>query len=182
MLDLTTMTSPDSTWKLRYDALDSGTIISNAGSLFNFNTIKRSKEFMINYNMRVRAINPRHIVIEDLDPESLKGEKYYTPNITIMPYEKVIDTVGLVDPIAKTSYLKVYPTPADGQLVVEVQELNKQIWVNLVDVYGRVVKNLYNENSGGSFLLNTSDIPAGVYFLQVRGTSKMEAIKVEIVH
>lgn len=168
-------------WTLNNGTLDSGKITKNGS--YNLTREKKSTEFLIGYNLRVRVIDNRHIVIEDITPESMKGDKYYTPLTSMTPYERSQDTTDVMDPIAHSSVLKVYPNPAHDQLTVEVSG-NGQTWVNLTDLYGRVVKNVYNGPVEGkdTFPIDAAEFPSGVYFLQVRGASRMEAIKVEIIH
>ena len=137
-------------------------------------------------SIRITALDSRHIIIADIDPESMQGDKYYIPQAAVVPYPKNSDTthVGVTDPIAQSNVLKVYPNPAHDQLTVEVAGKGRT-WVNLVDLYGRVVKNVYNgmleEGQNGQFPLNTSEVSSGIYFLTVQG-KKNEAIKVEIIH
>ena len=136
-------------------------------------------------NTRIRVIDNRHIIIEDVTPESMKGDRFFVPQAALTPYAKNDDTtgVGVYEPIAQTASIRAYPNPTDGMLNVEVSAQG-QTWVNLVDMYGRVVKNVYNGpvNEKDTFPLDASQIPSGIYFLQVRGTTKSEAIKVEIIH
>ena len=139
-------------------------------------------------NQRVRVIDNRHIVIEDITPESMKGDKFFVPQASLTPYAKNSDTThtDVIEPIAQTSSIRVYPNPSDGILNVEVNGGGKQTFVNLVDMRGHVVMNLFNEvleqGEKDTFQLNTSEFSSGIYFLQVRGTSKNEAIEVEIIH
>jgi hypothetical protein len=177
--DMNDTTAP---YSLNNGVLDSGKVIQKSGA-WNLTREKQATEFLIDFNMRVRVINPQHIVIEDISPEAMAGQKYAIPVVNSVPYKKSSDTTDVIDPIARSSVLKVYPNPASDQLTVEVSGQGRT-WVNLTDLYGRVVKNVYNGPVEGieSFPLSTGELPSGVYFLQVRGTNKAEAIKVEIIH
>ena len=177
------MNDPTAPWTLTNSMLDSGTVVKLSGALFTSKE-KTGTEFIIDYNLRVRVIGPQEFVIEDISTESLLGDKVITTNTAVTPFERSQDTTDVIDPIARSSVLKVYPNPAHDQLIVEVTGQG-QTWVNIVDMYGRVVKNVYNgvlENGTGTFPLNTNDLPSGVYFLHERGTQKSETIKIEVVH
>ncbi len=173
---------PNGRWALRYGVLEFGAVVYKTGVSYQINIERTDTVFTADYNLRVRKVSERHIVIEDINPESMKGDKFYTPQTALTPYERSQDTTDVIDPIAHSSVLKVYPNPAHDQLTVEVSGQG-HTWVNLTDIYGRVVKNVYNGEVEGneSFPLNTSDLSSGIYFLQVRGTNKAEEIKVEII-
>ncbi|MCL6088827.1 MAG: T9SS type A sorting domain-containing protein [Candidatus Marsarchaeota archaeon] len=171
-------------WTLRGGVLDSGEVKYNQWNQLEVVSEKTGTQFDLDHNLRVIVVSDRHIIIADVNPESMQGDKLYTPNTAVTPFERSQDTTGVTDPIAHSSVLKVYPNPAHDQLTVEVTGQG-QTWVNIVDIYGRVVKNVYNgvleDGQNGTFPLNTSDLSSGVYFLHVRGTNGTENIEFQIV-
>ncbi|MBK5283807.1 MAG: T9SS type A sorting domain-containing protein [Bacteroidia bacterium] len=80
----------------------------------------------------------------------------------------------------------VFPNPASDQITVSVQsELEIKYSAELVDINGRIVKQLMNDSlvSGTkqSFTFNISDIEAGIYFLLLKSKTGTAAKRIVIL-
>ncbi|UTW66581.1 T9SS type A sorting domain-containing protein [bacterium SCSIO 12643] len=72
----------------------------------------------------------------------------------------------------------VYPNPTKNQLKIKVNKNDTEsIEYNLVSINGMVVR---SQKSNGSFSFDVSDLPNGVYMLEVKGNQKNKIFKVFI--
>jgi hypothetical protein len=63
--------------------------------------------------------------------------------------------------------LKVFPVPAGSILNVELpQKSNSDIDASIIDVSGKVISAVRVHVVNGSFIIETKDLQAGIYFLQ----------------
>jgi len=89
---------------------------------------------------------------------------------------------GLKDVVAEQ--INVYPNPASESFVIEMPApVENQMSVNLVDLTGRSVHELFFEKGEQSKSVNTQELAGGIYILQI-GAGKAGVIrkKVMIVH
>jgi hypothetical protein len=105
----------------------------------------------------------------------------------------VMDTSKLAEVSIKTNYytgqqlLMPYPNPADKELVVKYHfDNNDEASVELVDMQGKVVKELMkNEIIKAGYTASPydiSNIPSGIYLLQLRTRERTQTEKVVITH
>lgn len=93
--------------------------------------------------------------------EDLTGSKKDDVNNTPENYN-----VGIID-VANVTLFKTYPNPAINQLTVEVSTVNnEEIYVELVDVLGRVVNT--NTITDDKTTFNTSTLTKGIYLVNVK--------------
>ncbi len=66
--------------------------------------------------------------------------------------------------------VELYPNPSNGSLHVKIQEQfpDQEIQLQVLNVFGQVVKNTIYSNSKGTFHINTSSLEPGVYFVNTR--------------
>jgi hypothetical protein len=81
---------------------------------------------------------------------------------------------------------RIYPNPAQNQITVEWFSLfNEIVNIDLVDMTGRVVKNIFNgEVIEGNISLTTSDVsnlPAGMYFMRYSSPTDVRINKVQLM-
>jgi hypothetical protein len=81
---------------------------------------------------------------------------------------------------------RIYPNPAQNQITVEwFNMFNEIVNIDLVDMTGRVVKNIYNgEVLEGNISLTTTDVsnlPAGMYFMRYSSPTDVRINKVQLM-
>lgn len=81
---------------------------------------------------------------------------------------------------------RIYPNPAQNQITVEWFSLfNEIVNIDLVDMTGRVVKNIFNgEVLEGNISLTTTDVsnlPAGMYFMRYSSPTDVRINKVQLM-
>ncbi len=101
----------------------------------------------------------------------------YLPNPSILP-----SVVTYVEPLNETS-IKVYPNPADKELLVEMPESVKQATsLEVTDQLGRTHSvGLFNEGEKAK-TIDTANLAEGMYILQVGDGSNAIRKKVIIIH
>ena len=73
--------------------------------------------------------------------------------------------------------LKVYPSPADEVIHVELPQIEEEISIKIVSTDGRVL--IEKMVAGKSnFSINIADLPVGIYFLEAMGTKEYGRTKV----
>jgi len=80
--------------------------------------------------------------------------------------------------------MSIIPNPANDNLTLEINLMKADnVTYSLINVLGSVVyKNNIGNTDGGKFNINTSDIPAGIYSLQLNTTKQTINRKVVIIH
>ena len=127
-------------------------------------------------NQRVRVIDNRHIVIEDITPESMKGDRFFVPQAALTPYAKNDDTtgVGVYEPVAQTASIRAYPNPASDFIEIAGADGEVRIW----DVLGseQLIVNSEQGNrqnnpltpfDKGNLRIDVSGLAPGVYFVRI---------------
>jgi hypothetical protein len=76
----------------------------------------------------------------------------------------------------------IYPNPAEGRAQVDfVSEVQDHVQIQLMDMQGRVIRQLYAgevaERELHSFELDGDELPGGVYLLKVAGESQQQVLK-----
>jgi uncharacterized delta-60 repeat protein len=86
------------------------------------------------------------------------------------------DLVGLSDPLAQNS-IAVYPNPTSGMLNVTNSVATEALSFRLLNLTGQVL--LYNQNmKPNDMVLDISEQPAGIYFLEFYTSSEASRIKI----
>src|SRR5205085_5915621 len=87
---------------------------------------------------------------------------------------------GIVKISNATSYsntLKVYPTPAQGQLTVQHAQLGASARVQISTMDGRVVRTIKPSNGASNTMVDLSGLSAGMYVLKLdNGSGKIESV------
>src|SRR5690606_19299549 len=69
----------------------------------------------------------------------------------------------------------VFPNPTQSELSIQFEQKNKEAELQLIDISGRVIlQKVIQEN----YMLNISDIPSGMYILQIRIEGKIYTEKI----
>ncbi len=81
--------------------------------------------------------------------------------------------------------LTVFPNPASNQTTIQYQmKESGKVNAELVDLKGRMVKTLFNENQNignQEFTFEVSDLPSGNYFLRMNSGNKIQVEKIAVV-
>jgi Secretion system C-terminal sorting domain len=92
----------------------------------------------------------------------------------------------VTNPVAENMNMTVMPNPAQDQFVVAYEnKLNEEVTFTLVDMYG---KNVYTRTNKGAgignfeFPVNTSNVAAGIYFMNMESVSGRLTTKVVVSH
>lgn len=79
--------------------------------------------------------------------------------------------VGINDNVLPIYHLKVFPNPAKESIIIDFQSIKKeQVTINLKDINGKVVKQVYSGNIKKGFnhiLLSLNEFSNGFYFLEM---------------
>ncbi|GEM_PF-3214820 len=146
------------------------------------------------YNTRVRVIDNRHVIIEDVAPESMKGERFFVPQSALTPYTKNADTAqsGVNDySIERKNYFYSYPPyPLPAGEVVQA----KIFWdialdintanIKVYDVYGKEISDgkdieiIPESGWSGTLLWNCRSVTSGVYLITIKYGTERKVIKV----
>lgn len=125
----------------------------------------------------------REIKIEDItgDLAGVYSVNYTNPGGCTSPTQKFTIEVNAVTGIKYKSYpgkIKVFPNPSNGHMTVEVAESHWEELL-LIDYSGRIVVRQKITSSGSPISLKT-EIPKGVYLLQVKGTREITSSRIMI--
>ncbi|MBI5217923.1 MAG: T9SS type A sorting domain-containing protein [Bacteroidia bacterium] len=78
--------------------------------------------------------------------------------------------------------ISVFPNPANAKINVEINmENNHPIEINIYDLSGKLIKNITNGDANG-VIINISDIPSGIYLINIMGKTKIFTEKIIIQH
>lgn len=89
--------------------------------------------------------------------------------------------VGIVE-LPQQNNFNIYPNPSQGILNVEVTGEAEILSVAFYDMIGKLVKEIDNPLLNNSTIrMNISDLPNGVYSVQLKNKSAVQAVKVSLV-
>ncbi|HLO69356.1 MAG TPA: T9SS type A sorting domain-containing protein [Flavipsychrobacter sp.] len=103
----------------------------------------------------------------------------FDPNNTY--YETVVSVENIEENIEATS---VYPNPATTNAYVNIAlKQNTDVNIYLVDMTGRVVKNIFAGKTSGSQTYNVdlADVNAGMYFVTVASANGQKTVKLTVI-
>ncbi|MGB0983870.1 MAG: sulfatase-like hydrolase/transferase [Saprospiraceae bacterium] len=94
------------------------------------------------------------------------------------PYQNLVNTEHLIT----QNQVRVFPNPFNQQLNVELSSelINSTIYMSVVDVYGQQIR-AYTFDNESSIVLNTSDFPKGVLFLNIRDSNQKLIVTKRVV-
>jgi len=81
-----------------------------------------------------------------------------------------------VQKISESKFL-MYPNPASTRVTLEFSAFNQTPLIRLIDIAGRQRAVRINENTGGRVELDISELPSGIYFIQIQGDGLNETRK-----
>ncbi|MBK9190232.1 MAG: T9SS type A sorting domain-containing protein [Crocinitomicaceae bacterium] len=104
------------------------------------------------------------------------GNNFYLDYINMYPESMT----GLINE-GNFAGLSVYPNPASDQIILSFNIANQsECSAVIIDAMGNIVGEIFNQsmNAGNQqFVYNTSDLSAGVYFIQITGDQQTETLK-----
>lgn len=73
-----------------------------------------------------------------------------------------------ISSLDQNDHWKVYPSPADDLLFLELDQISPEVAIDLYDINGRHLRNLYSGTSNGRLQVSSdvADLAAGVYVVQ----------------
>ncbi|TVR78527.1 MAG: T9SS C-terminal target domain-containing protein [Chitinophagaceae bacterium] len=97
--------------------------------------------------------------------------------------EILLEPIG-IDDIYQISELSVYPNPVKDQININVEFTDFQyVNITLKNNLGQSISNIYEgEVNQGSWSLNMKNLPAGVYFIELKGEEFNHVEKVVVTH
>lgn len=69
--------------------------------------------------------------------------------------------------------LHLYPIPAKDKLYISIQEKIEIRNIRILNMQGRILKNIHDPALSGRFEVDINDLPAGVYIIQVTGNGRL---------
>ena len=117
------------------------------------------------------------------DDKPLNGINYYRIKQFDADGKYQISDARLLKMVLQNYLLKVYPNPAHGDISFTLNNYNgSALTATLHNVSGKTMhEELIQTNASGNYKLNLkSKLPAGVYFLQLKGDGLSENIKVVV--
>ncbi|MFA6261768.1 MAG: T9SS type A sorting domain-containing protein [Bacteroidia bacterium] len=88
-------------------------------------------------------------------------------------------STGLASTATQSSFVDVYPNPANDQLFLQFQAAPEKVQIELTDVTGRIMEQRF-VILGGLLSVDIREIPSGLYFCKVSGNDFSETHKVLI--
>jgi hypothetical protein len=67
------------------------------------------------------------------------------------------------------NFMNVFPNPSDGQVKIRIKQFAGKVNIQVIDINGRVVYSVKNEDFSSELKLNLNDLTSGIYILKVTG-------------
>jgi hypothetical protein len=80
-------------------------------------------------------------------------------------------------PVKAKEGVNVYPNPVNDLLNIQLESIEGQT-LRLTDQYGRVLRTMQTQSGAGYYEMSVSDLPVGIYYLQVSRDHKWDVFKV----
>lgn len=80
-------------------------------------------------------------------------------------------------PVKAKEGVNIYPNPVNDLLNIQLESIEGQT-LRLTDQYGRVLRTMQTKSGAGYYEMSVSDLPVGVYYLQVSRDLKWDVFKV----
>jgi hypothetical protein len=80
-------------------------------------------------------------------------------------------------PVKAKEGVNIYPNPVNDLLNIQLESIEGQT-LRLTDQYGRVLRTMQTQSGAGYYEMSVSDLPVGVYYLQVSRDHKWDVFKV----
>jgi hypothetical protein len=79
-------------------------------------------------------------------------------------------------PVKAKERVNIYPNPVNDLLNIQLESIEGQT-LRLTDQYGRVLRTMQTQSGAGYYEMSVSDLPVGVYYLQVSRDHKWDVFK-----
>jgi hypothetical protein len=88
-----------------------------------------------------------------------------------------------VESVDRNQNWKVYPVPADDIVFIDIEELSSDISLDVYDIDGRYLRNLYSGASNGAEQISSdvSDLSSGVYLIRL-SSDENTSVKQIVIH
>lgn len=96
-----------------------------------------------------------------------------------------LNSTGVKENISVLSDFNVYPNPANSEVKISFNLINSaNVIVDIVDLTGRVISNVMNENAQGivTKTVNASSIAEGNYIVRINANGSLSQQKLNVVH
>jgi hypothetical protein len=80
-------------------------------------------------------------------------------------------------PLKAKEGVNIYPNPVNDMLNIQLESIEGQT-LRLTDQYGRVLRTMQTQSGAGYYEMSVSDLPVGIYYLQVSRDHKWDVFKV----
>lgn len=144
-------------------------ILNSEGKLMSLSTAPSYQW----YNNRVVVLNE---VNRTFNHQQLPG--FYEVLVTANNCNRLSQPYVVTDVRADQMDLAIFPNPADDFVNIEAAPGRYESWVVLIDTQGRIVRDQNND-----LPIQTTDLPEGIYILQLRSSSgQLASRKVMVLH
>ncbi len=115
------------------------------------------------------------------------GSENGTPQAGSILYVDMLDLndINAVANLENNIQTQVFPNPANNNITIDLNSLNtSNIYINLVDIAGKQVKEIYNGKIGSGYTKIETDIaqiPAGIYMVKISNNGFVQTNKLQIV-
>jgi hypothetical protein len=119
---------------------------------------------------------------EHTDADAPLGTAYYKITQKDLSGEKHVSEtcVSTVSRAMQVADVEIYPNPTDKQLMITALEPERSFNYNLVDIAGKTIRK--GQSIEGRSVVETSDIPTGIYYLHIQGSGMLLNRKVLVKH
>jgi hypothetical protein len=121
----------------------------------------------VSFNSREATSNKPQLVLTQGPPSMMMADSHRLTNINTK-------TSSIVEPISLK--VTVSPNPSTNEFKVQVESSNEALQFKVYNISQQLVKQL--KTSAGETLTFGSDLPAGVYFIEVKQGLKRQVVKV----
>ncbi len=110
---------------------------------------------------------------------------FFEPTVVPNTYSWSLDAcpndLAVKTNMANTVSVKLYPNPVNSTLNINTSIINEKTQIIIADILGREIVNQAEENTSG-FVLNTSNLPNGIYFISIKSKSINCTRKILVQH
>lgn len=140
------------------------------------------KQFDTSYK-EIFEYNTHGLIEKEMYYSWISPSSWANPDITNYYYEEY-EATGIKG-MPMSSFLKVYPIPAQNMVYIEIDVPEQQkVNLSVTDMQGRVIVQQNGATASGYYTtgLSVSGVPPGVYFLQAKGDKGLYTIqKISII-
>jgi hypothetical protein len=120
------------------------------------------------------------IYYREKDENPLAGENYYRLRQVDFDGNTRLSEIKTIH-LSGDGKLLYYPNPANDLLYIAGNDL-ENMTISIVNGYGQLVSCDQTFDEEGYWIINTSELPAGIYSVQLMGEFRKEVFRVTVVH